>query len=436
VASVSRVERAWWVTAQWTYGGSGKVSITPPDVMAAGLGALVDRVATRFDGEGVVIVDRSAADLLTIPPADELTGQSGVRDYPALDRARDLGWTVHGLGRWATFYGKGRPSVYLGVADAIDPAWSALWAPWPPDTIHALRVWHELTGSAYHHSPGAAGVAVLMAAGARGHRVAWKAEAGPDRDGAAELRWEPTQWSAPPPPGTSLYGYDKTAAGLAAITTTLVARRPLEHHPRLIHFDRKLAGWWRIEIPAWNLGHQMPHPAGYYVRGQVPGRDELVRWVTSPTLDLLWGLADQGLCDRPRIIDAWTAPATDLMRDWGRVLSRTRRHARLLASAGDMDAAAVAEGIGEAASQATGMIGSPTSARVYRRDWHHALGAMQRCNVWRAGWAVGCATGSWPVRVDGDKLVLPLADPPAGLRYDQSGSTVGAWRLEHTEKGD
>jgi hypothetical protein len=401
--------------------------------LAGSLGEFLNRLASKlFGAQGVVLLDGDTCRLLGLHDPDNADA--------ILTAARTAGWDVDKLGRWSTFSAKGRPTVYVGLLPLIDPEWFPLWAPDPADTTGSLALWHELTGSAYHHSPGAAGISMLID-GTR-YATAWRSDSGPTRDvGAFELALKARDWYRPRP-GTFAHGYDKTTAGLAAATCTLLPRKALSHTPGA-QWRPNVAGWFKIERPPWHLADRMPDPIG-------PGKDgQEIVWVTHPTMALLHELADQGVYAAPRVVDAFTAPTTEVGKNWADRLSVAIKRCQGLLSERDsdnipteraQDAVRVLQALRDCAGQSQGLVGSPTSARCRRWDWHCSWNAMQRCNAWRTGWRVSggpAGGGPCPISIDGDKLTYAsdaedaVAACPKGITL---GRTTGRYHHEGTRQ--
>jgi len=426
-----RSAHALYVSPDYTIVDGYRYKATPADAFNAGLAGLATRTAALFGSEGVVMLDAEAAIALGFTlDSQEVNNPALIAELGA------AGWQCGALGRWSSLRAKDRPTVYVGLAPMIDPEWMPLWHEFPADLCGSLALWHELTGSAYHHSPGAAGLSMLI--NSTRYHTQWFSQVGPDRSrGGYELAWRADYWdrlsthTAP-----FRHGYDKHSAGLAAATCTLLPRQALRHTGRR-EWQRNAAGWWCIERSPWNLD-LMPDPAG-------PGKDdEAVIWVTSPRMALLQELAAEGVYAAPRIVDSYTAPATEVVKSWADKLSAATKRAQTLAAdrAADgtptalaQDAERVLTALRDAAGQTTGMLGSATSARAQRADWHYALVAMQGCSAWRTGWRVGKTAGVWPLAIDGDKLWYgadtadAIAACPPGLKL---GVGVGQYHHEGT----
>jgi hypothetical protein len=379
---------------------------------------LVNRVSKSFDREGVVLVDQAAAAMLQLDPDPERS--------------------------WSTF--EGPPRIYLGQLDQLDG--HALVADQHLDTVEAFALFHELLGVPWHRSGGVAGLGLMKALHPPGRTkpIDWES-AGPDRAEAHEAQYFPRDWRNPQR-FPLMHGYDKRRAGLAALTVAEVARYALQHTGRRT-FDPRLAGWWLIEIPAWNEP-RMPDPAGYGL-----DRDKGVRWVTTPTAVLLNQLADEGVSEGVRfVLDSWTGPKCRLFSSWTQTVEKAISGAERLMGIrehqGDpfgrwQDAERVREALSEVYRETNGMF-SAMSSWVDRHDWYSTAVAVNRCNIWRTAWEIGKKQDRWPVLVDGDKWWYPsqLDDGPAAAPtwLDEStkprgivlGTKLGTWRYDGTRE--
>jgi hypothetical protein len=289
------------------------VKATPDNVWSAGLGALLDRLAPKLDGEGVLVLDQAAATALRLPTGPKDATTLGVDD------ARMAGWLSGKPGPWTTFYGEGKPTIVVGVQSWPDYRRNPLTASTNDlDATYRLSMWQAVTGSAWRGTPGVAGLTVFRATcptfPARGKRVrpTMNLTEPDDLAGgkACELDWQPEHWERPL---TARYahGYDTTRMYLAAAQACeLLAPFNLTHTGRVKYDPRKhRAGWWKVELGPWN--HELiPCPAG-------PGPK--VRWVTGPTMALLAELEARGGPFQPfEVLDSWTADGRRILRAVGR----------------------------------------------------------------------------------------------------------------------
>jgi hypothetical protein len=412
----------------------GRTLRTPAGSLDSGFGALAARVGRTFTGEGVVLLDASAAAAVGVV-ADEIP-EDGTTDHPVIADAQDAGWTISGprdddghvaprIGPWTTLYGrKNHPAdvhvVFCGAPGTDD--WD-LSCDDPADTLAALALWHDLTGSAFLMTPGVAGLQVLRAmhpltSGQAG--VAWRSD-GPD--GGFESIWTPRLWHREPD-GAYVHQYDARRAGLAAAIVTPLCRYRLRRRfsatalGRECTYDPKQAGWWHVRVPEWNHPH-MPHPAGPdWQAGHA-------MWLTAPTMNLLAELTDAGkFAGVGTEYDSWTGPAgRPLLRSWGERMrdayDEADRRERMTTPAGDPHpgsrvAGIVRQAVKQAAARETvGMFNAGTS--VNRPDWYYSVVAQKRANMWRKAWTIGQKTHRWPVCFDDDNVYYASDEADAKL---------------------
>lgn len=418
------------------------VRATPPDTWARGLGALLDRVAKTVDRDAVLLVDEEAARALKLPSTPEETSTV------ALDDARAAGWLAGKLHAWTPFYGEGRPRIVLGITSwpgfdrspLVDPAFHM-------STVYRCAMWQELTGHVWQGTPGIAGLNILRATlptyKVRGSDVkpSQAYRCGPDPSEAYELDFQPEDWSREQT-APFAHGFDATRMYLAAAgVCEKFAPWTLRHTGR-INFTAKLSGWWRVKLGPWS--HDLiPAPAG-------PGESE--RWVTTPTLVLLSELIDAGEHFQDfEVVDSWTGDSRRLFRGWAETLEGAYQGARSIAEAGDPfgvddDARAVMAAVKLTYKESWGLLNpQQVSSSIIRPDWHHAILAQARSNLWRKLWAVGRAEDRWPIeiKVDNAWYESESADPeearPAGLpAVNGKGldDTLGTFKVKGTrEKG-
>lgn len=417
---------------------------TPEDTWSRGLGSLLDRVSKPFDVQGVLLLDKEGARELKLPtgPDDQTTiGQ---------DDARAAGWITGKPHAWTPFRRDGK-TIIVGIT-----SWPAITRCPLVDlgdeasTVERLAIWHDMIGRAWSGTPGVFGADLLKALAPK-----WKVNGrqmgpaygypdGPPSGEAYELDYKPEDWSRPL---TLRYAhsYDATRAGLAAAgVCESLAAWTLKRTGR-IPFDPTRAGWWKIELGPWNFD-RLPAPAG-------PG--ESVRWVTTPTLELLTELREAGGEFQDfEVLDSWTGPGKRIMRKWAETLDGVYRQARDLVADPDSptttqeaDAAAILATVKAVFRQTSGLLAYVPEGGVhnatFRPDWHGALVALARSNGWRRMWTIGRRESRWPVEIDADNVWYESDDPdpersrPAGLpRLNRAGrsDTLGTFKTKGTRE--
>lgn len=465
--------RAAWLSRSWMVTGTGEIRPTPAGWDGDGIGGLLTRLAPLYTREGVLMLDESAAALLSLPtdPAAVRQGRqhAHLADHPAVADAARAGWSTSGIGDWSTFTSSAGPGSVIHVAVVplldltADPQTGyvrdfPLWGRWPQDTVSALDLWQRVTGTAWHGGPGVAGTSVFTHCFPRGERASkptLKPTGKDKRTGqikpfqfppreATEHTYAVRQWRNEQSAGRWQHGYDANRAFVGSMITLKVCPWTLQHTGR-VDFDKTRAGWWMVELAPWILPH-MPDPAGY-VRG-----NNRVRPISHPTAILLAELAEQGVYGGFTVLDSFTGSAKEWpMRPYGERLRDA--YALVDVDSGEPlsdvdpgDAAQVRRAVKDAGRRTPGMWASESNF-ISRFDWHHALTAQDRANRWRMMWTIGQQEGRWPVAIDVDHIFYTSDDPdpmsaaPAYLRgtdrhgrprLDPTGQTLGGYKPKST----
>jgi len=412
-----------------------------------GLGHFVTRMRHMFGSapDGTVLVDAGAAAALGLPQ----TAPQTAPDHPSLVAARGEGWKVSDLAPWTTFHRKGWPAVHLGVLpwlqaqDAHGLARIAagekgrlrfplqLDAASPADIVTRLYRWTVLTGAAYHGTPGVAGTALLrkLQEGTRFEPTWMPGNLDAYREyRSCELDWSARHWSRPPAAGVRWeHGYDANLMYLAAAASAVLPLRSLRHTGRR-PFDKRLAGYWRVELSPW-LDTLLPDPAGYG-----PGhRDGGPRRLATPTLALLQDLTDEGVYGGFSVLDSWTCgertnpkmPVTGLpLQPWAHVIRDAIALMSAIQDAGTAvdlaEPVALLLALSRTYKETIGSFVRGTGL-VRRPEWQSIICALARAVLWRKIRTVGRESGRWPLRIETDCVWYEgatadsVADMPAGL---------------------
>lgn len=318
---------------------------------------------------------------------------------------------------WYRIQREGRGTINIVVVDNLPEGDFPLLHENLEITNQALRVWQRMTGYAWYLTPATAGSDVLegMLKQIRPRGATFKPrESGPTGDDATERPYRVRDWrrteDAP-----YAFGYDATRCYPAAAGTVECCPWSLKHTGKR-GFDPKLAGWWRIQVPAWN-DERLPDPAGY---------GPPVRWVTTPTAKLLWQLAGQGLSGGFTVLDSWTGPGKRIFRTWAELMEQGYQCAT---EAGSVLLRAAFK---EAARESLGKFNSATYT-TYRPDWHYSIVAQARTNLWRKIRLVADAEGRWPLSVATDNVRYssqvpdPVASCPGKLVL---GDRLGCFKVK------
>ncbi len=443
--------------------GPGGPAPAPADWWGGGVGELLNRLAPHYRDEGVLMLDEHAAQLLGLPHEGRLP--DGGIDHPAIEDAARAGWKVSRIRDWSTFTRPdGGPALHMGIGPLLDlrtdkrgvctdfPLWGPIW--W--DTVAALDLWHELTGTAWHGNPGIAGTSIQKTTWPRGGGKTIPPTAKPNKrckdgtlygpgDQAREDDLRMGHW-ARDPVEEWLHGFDWNRAYIAAAMLAELAPWSLKHTGRTA-WNPRLAGWWLVELSPWN-DPLLPHPAGYLDEARA-----LVRWVTGPTMYLLDQLTKAGRYGGVNVLDSWTGPARDFctramaerLRDaYAGISTVTGRPV----SVDPLDLARVRGAVKQAGREVMGLWNRETNW-VHRPDWWYGIVALSRCNQWRAIDREYQRSGRTPITVDVDNMwyespeqditrAAPITftepDRNGRTRWDPTGMQLGAVKPRKTRR--
>lgn len=199
--------------------------------------------------------------------------------------------------------------------------------------------------------------------------------------------------------------YDRGGSYLAGASGLELPIGPATHAPQGRDFDRRLPGYWKIEIPE-SGDWRMPNPLD--PRGKASGRQ---LWVTTPSLDFATATLDLDV----DVLEAWTwAEHARVLDPWYERI----RDARTALDVDDADAQRARDTLKSVYTAAWGMLGSKRWAEgrdTYQPVWHHLILAKARTNLIRKIHQIGMATDRWPVAVRTDAVIYtsPTDDPSA-----------------------
>lgn len=420
------LSRAIAVTVDGTFIDARKPAPAPSaESLAEGLPAFLGVIFGLLGGPGVLLLDKLTADAL---------GLVGVgKDVPALAAMRTAGFQVKEIWRWFHVKHAGT-EISVGLLEHIDAEYFPMLAPRMTDTTAALATWHRLSGSPWFGSAGDSGNVLLKQVGNMRHEGRtippqwWTSAAKQPPGNPIEMPYLPSRWRREISGCSTAYGYDRVRAYLAAMTTTEVAGFHLAHETRVTTFNKRRAGWWRVDVAPWHLHHLMPDPAGYG-----PALDDGSRWLTTPRLTLLDDLEREGVHGGFQIHEAWTAPAqANVLRPYAAKLRTMYDHGHEIRD--ETERTLIHEAVKDVYRQQYALWQSSTSS-VQRRDWSAAVTAMSAVTVWRACWKAGWQSegpnGPWPLWIDNDAVYYPGPDDAAKVVEPhgfQLADKLGGWR--------
>lgn len=405
----------------WSY-RPGQGVYSHPQIGHLTLPELIYRASMAFPPEGgVLILAGEVAGRYGFPMA----ARGDQRQAPQVD-----GWGLFGMGGWWTYRQQDRPIVRVAIPAWMGPEQFPLGAADPTEIMVRHGRWHDMMGTPYYATPGAAALAALKYPFQGTIRPTWKPREAHEEWRTAELpwrAWRPTECRATGP----LVGFDRVRAGLATFTSLEVAQHTLRRltTPGMnvlghgLKFSKGLAGMWRIYAAPWN-DPRLPNPAG----PDTPAEGGLV-WRSTPTLALLQELTDLGVYGGFSITEAWVGNAERLFRPWAEKIRDGWETTWTMP-------AAIGGGLRHALKsgyrQAHGLIGAEGGA-IERYDWWNAHQGLANALLWRRVWAAACQ-GVYPALVDGD-CVYYQADGPRPTTFplvadveDRAGYRLGQYR--------
>jgi hypothetical protein len=427
------------ITQRHVHRSDGVVLNTPPDAFEGGFGELVDRLARRMPAGGVVILDQAAAAALKFP-AKLPRSTKGMDNHQALTGVRERGWRVSALSAWMTVWGERRPTLHIAVAPWVNVARvGSIWTDDAAELVARLHLYRELTGADFHTHAGVAGIGIIrdvcpMAGKEPYWRPDWKAFTEHTRRHGEVTEKEWGSWRRLPTAAEHgsryAHSYDLRWARLAAegaANLAVGALRPTG--PR--EFNRNRAGYWLVDLPPWYLGNLLPHPAG-------PGKDAAdVAWLSTPTVELLYELAEYEIYGEPVILDSWTAEGARILRPFSELI-RDALNAPVIANA-IPGSGSTGEAVGEALKatyrQMSGMITRP-GARIHRPDWAHTFIGTERANLFRKMLKAHRA-GRNPIEIETDKVTYlseqanPREALPPGFTLPPPGQRAQLGHVQH-----
>ena len=256
-------------------------------------------------------------------------------ELPFVTDALAQGWQLGGgknggdrLGTWTRVWRGENRGVWVvlmpGLTDSAEEMPIVAGDPAPATIARRLALFAEALRFPWTISPAVTGIDLMKAARPKN----WKDEFAPaDKDAPTSLITPfggDIDWSRPVTGAEAkcryVHAYDRGGSYLAAIAGLELPVGEATHHPDGLEFDRKVPGYWLIEIgdsADWRYPHPL-NPFGYALSEP--------KWVTTPTLERAHALGYE-----PTVLEAWVWPKH------GRVLVPWQKRAADARSALDID---------------------------------------------------------------------------------------------------
>jgi hypothetical protein len=344
--------------------------------------------------EMTVILDDTAAKLLGLPDRAPRSEKSA-GNHPLLTAWNSGGWSVNKIEPWFSLYAFRRPAIHFGVGPWLGKNNNMLHTDDYQQLADRLATFHELTGVAFHGKiSGIPGISLM--------KDYWPGvPKGRNPKEFPEPFWRP-KWDGCTParsdceksfasrkpdsfaPGIRL-GFDASRQYLAAAHNTVLSPGALRH-TRKTAWRKGMHGYWLITSPVWNIDGL---PTGTKC------------WVAAPTMELIAELADAGYTVTPEIHDSWTNDqfTRELLRPWVAAIESAYQAALVLPK----DSAVITNAVKGMYKTGVGLLHRDKS-RVWRPDWHHAIIAKARCNMFRKMFAAWLYDGRVPIEIHYDAV--------------------------------
>lgn len=447
--------RAVWITDQG-HAVDGLWRPNPGGFEHLTLAALFTAIMRIVCGYGVAVLGPDVCRRYGLPSGQLPTTAADFKNHGCAVELRSHGFKVKQIDRW--FHVEhpdiAGPGVWFALAEFIDLDYCPMFDGNRKLVTAGLAEWHRITGSVWRGAAGAAGNALLRQQRYGHHKAepqwwgngAMDGPYGDPENLPYELAYDRHSWRSTffdEPPAT-LWGLDRIRAYLSAMTTTKVAGAHLKHD-RLTSYRPGRCGWYAVQRGRWEFGRVLPDPAGYHPTLVDPQQPDGPVWLAHPTVALLDELARDGFASY-RVLDSWTAPATDVLINHGK---RLRDVWAATAGIGDPAVRALVRKAVKGVYKQSHGFWCSTQSEVKRRDWAGALVAQSRANLHRRLWQLwrGDAKrpealwfdGPTPMFIETDDVYFPEPLRPEGWtiwdgdRDDLDDVTgLGHWRTSKT----
>jgi hypothetical protein len=359
----------------------------------------LSRTAHRLKLTGItVILDASASKMLGLPSRVPRTKEEQ-ENHPLIAEWNAAKWNIGAVSPWMNLWRPDRAGVHLGILPWLRHGKRDENCPFPIDDrqhlAELLARFHRLTGTPYHgNHAGLPGMALLRdgwhrARGSAVPRWSPKWEGCTPAKGDTEKTIASSTWNKNPARFSK--GFDAVRQYLPAAANALVSPDALRH-TGAVPWTRRRSGYWRIISPVWNIDG-LPNPSNYPTGADC--------WVTGPTMELIAELAEKGFTEEPRIIDSWTAEgAGEHLRPWANHIEKCYSALRTDESP---DGALLRSAVKDMYKKGIGVM-FRAGGRVRRPDWHHAIIAKARTNLFRKMFGVWELTGQVPDSIHYDEI--------------------------------
>ena len=350
-------------------------------------------------------------------------------ELPFVTAALAQGWQLGGgknggdrLGTWTRVWRGENRGVWVvlmpGLTDSAEEMPIVAGDQAPATIARRLALFADALRFPWTISPAVTGIDLMKASRPKN----WKDEFAPaDKDAATSMITPfggDIDWSRPVTGDEAkcryVHAYDRGGSYLAAIAGLELPVGEATHHADGLEFDRKLPGYWLIEIgdsADWRYPHPL-NPFGHALSEP--------KWVTTPTLERAHALGYE-----PTVLEAWVWP------EHGRVLvpwQKRAADARSALDVDDADAQAARDQIKVMYTHTIGILNSRihlAGQTGFSPQRHHHIVAKATANILYRIEQIGREHGRWPVAVLKDTLVYVSDDPDPVTAWPGGSKTFG-----------
>ncbi len=214
-----------------------------------------------------------------------------------------------------------------------------------------------------------------------------------------------------------IHAYDRGGSYLAGAGSLELGFGSANYYPQGLEFDKKLPGYWRIEMPK-KSEWLWPNPLDPRRRNEdITGE---LTWVTTPTMEIA---IDQGY--EPTVHEAYVWENHTRILDT--YYARVREARTSLSSDQDPDAKKALALLKQTYVQGFGLMASPLyqGRTGYSPERYHFIQARARANIIRKIRKIGNETGRWPVAVYKDTVLYTSNESDPKLAWPGAESEFG-----------